>query len=100
MQEGNSGKNSEPFTWGTVWENRYTGISSPMLLPITEAWCIEYTLLFDPQEVSHCWLRKDCGPSLDLNSGSCLEPSGRIIETGARMVPGTTHEPLSVRVLQ
>src|SRR6185295_17659053 len=32
---------------GTVWEYRYTGMSSPMLIPITEAWCIEYTLLFD-----------------------------------------------------
>jgi Helix-hairpin-helix motif len=58
---------------GTVWEYRYTGVSSPMLLPITEAWCIEYTLLFDPQKVLRYWLRKDCGQSLDLNSASANE---------------------------
>ena len=58
---------------GTVWEYRYTGVSSPMLLPITEAWCIEYTLLFDPQQVLRYWLRKDCGQSLDLNSASANE---------------------------
>ena len=29
---------------GTVWEYRYTGVSSPMLLPITEAWCIHAAL--------------------------------------------------------
>lgn len=54
----------------TVWEYRYTGVSSPMLLPITEAWCIEYKLLFDPQKVLRYWLRKDCGQPLDLNSAS------------------------------
>lgn len=59
--------------WGNVWEYRYTGVSSPMLLPITEAWCIEYTLLFDPQKVLRYWLRKDCGQSLDLNSASANE---------------------------
>ena len=58
---------------GAVWEYRYTGVSSPMLLPITEAWCIEYTLLFDPQKVLRYWLRKDCGQSLDLNSASANE---------------------------
>ena len=58
---------------GTVWEYRYTGVSSPMLLPITEAWSIEYTLLFDPQKVLRYWLRKDCGQSLDLNSASANE---------------------------
>src|SRR6266850_3096895 len=58
---------------GTVREYRYTGVSGPMLLPITEAWCIEYTLLFDPQKVLRYWLRKDCGQSLDLNSASANE---------------------------
>jgi len=34
---------------------------------------IEYTLLFDPQQVLRYWLRKDCGQSLDLNSASANE---------------------------
>ncbi|HKW86445.1 MAG TPA: hypothetical protein VJM82_05195 [Nitrospiraceae bacterium] len=55
---------------GAVWEYRYTGVSSPMLLPITEAWCIEYKLLFDPQKVLRYWSRKDCDQPLDLNSAS------------------------------
>ena len=78
-------------------EYRDTGVSSPMLLPITEAWCIEYTLLFDPQKVLRDWLRKDCGQSLDLNSASLLEHLGRIIEMGARMARGTTHSPRRVK---
>ena len=41
-----------------------------MLLPITESWCIEDRLRFDPQKVFRYWLRKDCGQSLDLNSRS------------------------------
>jgi hypothetical protein len=44
-----------------------------MLLPITEAWCIEYTLLLDPQKVLRYWLRKDCSQSLNLNSASAEE---------------------------
>ena len=79
-----------------MWEYRYTGVSSPMLLPITEAWCIEYTLLFDPQKMLRDWLRKGCGQSLDLNSASILEHLGRIIEMGARMARGTTHSPRRV----
>ena len=61
-----------------------------MLLPITEAWRIEYTLIFDPQNVLRDWLRKDCGQSLGLNSTSLLEHLGPIIEMGAR---GATHSP-------
>jgi len=71
-----------------VWEYRYRGVSRSMLLPITEAWRIEYTLIFDPQRVSRYWVRKDCGQSLGLNSTSLLEHLGRIIEMEAR---GTTH---------
>src|SRR5437879_13512066 len=59
--------------WGNGVGDRYTGVSSPMLLLITEAWCIECTLLFDPQQVLRYWLRKDCGQSLDLNSASANE---------------------------
>ena len=59
-----------------MWEYRYTGVSSPMLLPITEAWCIEYTLLFDPQKMLRDWLRKGRGQSLDLSSTSLLEQLG------------------------
>jgi len=54
----------------TVWEYRYTGVSSPMLLPITEVWCVEYRLVFDQQKVLRHWLRKDCGQLLDINSAS------------------------------
>ena len=68
-----------------------------MLLPITEAWCIEYTLLFDPQKMLHDWLRKGRGQSLDLSSTSLLEHLGRIIEMGARMARGTTHSPRRVK---
>src|SRR5947208_4733581 len=54
----------------TVWEYRYTGVSSPMLLPITEVWCVEYRLVFDQQTVLRHWLRKDCSQLLDINSAS------------------------------
>src|SRR3989454_800670 len=54
----------------TVWEYRYTGVSSPMLLPITEVWCVEYRLVFDQQTVLRHWLRKACAQLLDINSAS------------------------------
>ncbi len=54
----------------TVWEYRYTGVTSPMLLPITEVWCVEYKLTFDQQKVLRHWLRKDCDQLLDINAAS------------------------------
>lgn len=54
----------------TVWAYRYTGVSSPMLLPITEGWCVEYRLIFDPEKILRHWRRQECGQPLDLNVAS------------------------------
>jgi hypothetical protein len=45
---------------GTIWIYRYAGFASPMLLPMEEAWCVEYVLTFDKEKILRTWVRQDC----------------------------------------
>ncbi len=46
----------------TVRVYRYEGVSGPMLLDVTEVWCVEYVLTFDPEGLLRTWVRRDCLP--------------------------------------
>lgn len=88
---------------GTVWEYRYTDVSSLCCCRSRKKTGASNTCCsFDLQKVLRYWLRKDCGQSLDLNSTSLLEHLGRIIEMGAQMARGRrlTTERGCVRLLR
>lgn len=44
-----------------------------MLLPVTEGWCLEYRLIFDPQKILRHWRRQPRGQPQDLNLASAAD---------------------------
>jgi len=49
-----------------VWAYRYTGMTSPILLPVTEGWRVEHRLVFDEEKILRYWKREASGQPLDL----------------------------------
>lgn len=78
----------------TVWVYRYTSVSSPMLLPVTEGWCVEYRLVFDLQKILRHWRRQPCGQPQDLNAASPGDlktlPGIRVTDVG-RIITGRPY---------